>query len=344
LNNLAALRHNDVRAQPNEPKRNMTLAKSGIEKRQRLFDLYSKHFALGDPERREMFVCPLCCTGFTREDCAGKNPRLSLAHFISQKLGGKDSDCTLTCTDCNNGVGTNLEAALVERWKADDFAAGIGTMRAGLSGAFGEISVEYELSPQRRSMSFYGLPERSNPKHSAALHQYLTENSKDTAGEVQFSVTPAYRHQPQLVTAALYHSAYLVMFAYFGYDFVFHPHFTPLRERVAKPDDQNWRSPMFVDDEVARSFPIQQRTAVVFLGKPIAILVVLRLQHKDRRGSKDGRERVVAIALPGLDCPELPTGRQNNLKGGIVPYCPERLLRRGSYLHAAWRQITGMRR
>jgi hypothetical protein len=316
------------------------LAKNRLEKRQRLFDLYSKHFAIGDKDKREIFVCPLCFEPFTREDCAGKEPRLSLAHFIPDKLGGTDSDCTLACTECNNEVGTNLEAALVERWKADDFAAGIGTMGARLSGPFGEISVEYELSHQQKSISIYGLPKQSNPKHSASLHQYLSDTSNDPAGEFEFSVTPAYDHQPNLVKAALYHSAYLMMFAHFGYCFVFHPQFAPLLERIASPDEENWRSPMFVDDEVARSFPMRRRFAVVFLREPEAILVLLRLQHKD--GRKRGLERVLAIALPGLDSPDLPTGRQPTLKGGIVPYKPEVLLRRGSYMHAAWRQIKEM--
>jgi hypothetical protein len=160
---------------------------SGIERRQRLFDLYSAHFALGDEEHREMFVCPLCHTGgFTRADCLGENPRLSLAHFIPDKLGGKPSDCTLTCTACNTGVGTSLESALVERWKADDFASGIGTMGATVSGIFGKITVEYQLFPQRKSMSFYGQPKRSNPRHAASLHEHLSEISKDPAGEFHF--------------------------------------------------------------------------------------------------------------------------------------------------------------
>jgi hypothetical protein len=313
------------------------VAKNGIERRYRLFDHFSRHFATGDPEKREIFLCPLCRSIFRREDCAGQKPRLSLAHSIPQKLGGKSSDCTLACTACNNGIGTQLEAALVERWEADDFAEGIGTMEARLSGVFGEVSVEYELSREQKSMTFYGLPERSNPKHREALHRYLTEMSNDPAAEVHFSVTTAYRHQPQLVQAALYHSAYLVMFAHFGYHFVFHPHFAPLWERIVMPEEENWRSPMFVDDEVARSFPIKQRSGVVFLRRPEAILVVMRLQ---RRG---GRERVVAVALPGLDSPDLPTGRQEHLKGSIVPYHSDALLRKGSYLHAAWRQIKQMR-
>jgi hypothetical protein len=318
------------------------LARTRLERRQQLFDLYSRHFALGDPEKREIFVCPLCHQGFTREDCAGDNPRLTLAHCIPAELGGKYSDCTLTCADCNSSVGTNLEAALVKRFQADDFAAGIGRMRARLSGSFGAINIEYELSHQRKSMSLYGLPERSNPKHLAALQQYLAETSKDPDGEVQFSMTADYRHEPELVQAALYHSAYLAMFAHFGYHFVFHPHFAPLWERIANPGEVNWRSPIFVDDEVARAFPMKRRTQVVFLRQPVAILVQLRLQHKDRRKKIMGRERIIGIALPGLDSPELPTGRQDRLRGSIVPYCPENLLRKGSYLHAAWKYIQRM--
>jgi hypothetical protein len=278
--------------------RSAPVANSGSEKRRRLFDLYSKHLALGEPDKQGIFVCPLCHTGFTGSDCEGDNPRLSLAHFIPRELGGKGSDCTLACSDCNNGVGTKLEAALVERWKADDFAAGIGTIRARLSGSFGTVSAEYELSPQQGSISFFGLPKHSNPTHSAALHRYLTEMSKEAAGEVNFSVTPAYRHQPHLVKAALYHSAYLVMFAHFGYFFVCHPHFEPLWERIANPEEENWRSPMFVDDQVARGFPMKGRAGVVFLREPVAIDGDATVAgHRLRRGVD---RHAKPPAVPGL--------------------------------------------
>jgi hypothetical protein len=318
------------------------VAISGVEKREQLFDLYSKHFSLRDTESREIFVCPLCQTGFLRKDCEGENPLLSIAHLIPEKLGGRLSDCTLACTACNNGVGTNLEAALVKRFKADDFGTGIGELDARLSGSFGEIRITYDLSPAKNSMTFYAQPRRSNPKHVASLQQYLAHSSNGPPSEVQFHVTTAYRHRPHLVKAALYHSAYLVMFAYFGYWFVCHPHFAPLRDRIANPEQENWRSPMFIDDRIARSIPMQQqqRAAVVFLRNPSAILVVLHLQHRDRAKRLVGIERVVAVMIPGLDSPDLPTGKQNGFDGSIVPYSPRKLLHKTSYLHSAWRYIT----
>ncbi len=43
------------------------MANNGLRRRERLFEFFSKHFALGDSEKREVFVCPLCLRIFTQE-------------------------------------------------------------------------------------------------------------------------------------------------------------------------------------------------------------------------------------------------------------------------------------
>ena len=83
--------------------------------RLRLFDLYSRHFSLWEPEYQDIFACPLCERGFCRLSLAGDNPEVNLAHGIPASLGG--TFCTLTCSKCNSRGGTDLGATLagVER-------------------------------------------------------------------------------------------------------------------------------------------------------------------------------------------------------------------------------------
>src|SRR5437868_5949014 len=93
--------------------------------RERLFDDYSERLARVQPEAAGTFICPLCQKPFTQAALSGNNPALTLAHVLPESLGG--SFCTLTCAPCNNDMGSDLEAFLLERFRAEDAMQGVGT-------------------------------------------------------------------------------------------------------------------------------------------------------------------------------------------------------------------------
>jgi hypothetical protein len=65
----------------------------------------------------------------------GENPMLTLGHVLPEALGG--SFCTLSCAPCNNDMGSDLEAFLLERFRAEDALNGIGNLAGRLEGDFG---------------------------------------------------------------------------------------------------------------------------------------------------------------------------------------------------------------
>jgi hypothetical protein len=121
--------------------RRADMGRNGAAERERLFTLYSRQLDRFRVDPPGIFVCPLCRVGVGPETLRGPNPLVSLAHVVPQALGGRHY--TLTCTACNNGNGTRLEAALCDKLRYDDWCVGVGTRPARLTGDFGELGVEF---------------------------------------------------------------------------------------------------------------------------------------------------------------------------------------------------------
>jgi hypothetical protein len=300
-----------------------------MEKRQRPFNRFSGQITLYEPAKEGLFFCPLCMRAFTEDALEGPDPYLSLAHVIPKRFGGRL--CTLTCKPCNNLLGEEKESALFDRLIAEDRSAGFGRVPARMTGPFGEIGIDLQFPSDGRTWSMHEVRERSNPAHLEALHAYLNDLSGGQPREFNFTTTIRYDHRPRQAEAALYQSAYLLMFSYFGYEFVTHSHFAELRERVLHPEESGWKTRIIIPgDDVLAGFMLTRSYAVMFVCQPSAVLVFLRLHPKT------GRDRVLAVVLAGLDTPLLPAGKWERFKGCIAPYSPDQVLKTKFYMRKLW--------
>jgi hypothetical protein len=313
------------------------MAGKGYKKRRRLFDLYSRHIRLYDSDQRDIFWCPLCLDGFRPEALGGPEPALTLAHVIPKSLGGRY--CTLTCKSCNNDNGGHqIEAPLVERFLAEDCMAGAIRQEGRLSGTFGEIGVQFGRSPEQNAWSVFVLAERSNRDCLDSFKKHLFQAKAEGNTAFSMRLTVPYRHQPRCVEAALYQSAFLLMFAHFGYEFVVHPHFAQLREQIRRPGEGTWRTRIFTPtEESVHSLLGTREHAVMFLRNPTAIVTFLRLHPKG------GRQRVLAVVLPGLDDPALPANDWKTFDGGVLPFQPEAVADTRHYMRECWLQTRTAR-
>jgi hypothetical protein len=269
---------------------------------------------------------------YNRRGLDGASPSLTLAHIIPSSLGGKT--CTLTCTRCNNGNGGTIEPLLTERFEAEDWSQGNGQIEARMSGPFGNIGVEWEQSPNGSRVN--GVPRQSNAVDLARFEDYLTQKANDPESVVEFSLSIRHRHEPKRLEAAVYQSAFLLMFSHFGYEFAAHRQYIPLRRRITKYDLESWRTIILdVVEESVEPILGTQNHAVLFHRKPPIIVAMLRMRPRG------GRSRVLGVVLPGPDSELIPEFSSNVVEDGHpVIYRPHLLKTRG-YLRALWRHVQG---
>ncbi|HMC65453.1 MAG TPA: HNH endonuclease [Gemmataceae bacterium] len=299
-------------------------------KRAKLFDIYSNQFTFFRPDITNVFVCPVCFRGFTREQAlSGPDYAVSLAHVIPDALGGRLR--TLTCTACNNDGGSELEAHLVERFRFEDFAAGVGTQRARMVvGPLGSVEVEWENRPAKKAIDLRIIGPQSSPAHVEAIQRRFTELSRQSNGKLSLSLALSYRNYSRHISTALYQSAFLLMFSYFGYDFAGHPNYAPLRERLRNPKNNAWNTPIIGPSD--GMLPKGEKFAVFFQRDPGFIVAIMRFRVKG------GRERVLGVMLPGPHSPSPPKFEVKTFHGAFVHYRPDLFLRSKHPLQTMWRE------
>jgi hypothetical protein len=299
--------------------------------RERLFDLYSRNHSLYPSEHPDTFRCPLCLKVFSRDALTAEPPVVSLAHVIPRSLGGKF--VTLTCTRCNNDNGRAIEADLRERFRLEDWTAGVRQTGARLAGDFGSVGVEFAFDPAENCLDVQVVQGQSDPAHVEELKLSLLAAKYVPWRPVSVTIRGRLRHQPAKVEAAAYQSAYLLLFAYFGYEVVGLPAYWPLCDAVRSPGEAPtglYRLAV-VDEDSFRGGLDGRGYAVAVLKDPRLILAVLRFQPEG------GRSRVLCVALPG---PEGGRTHQFRTRGKIdcdvLDYSPEMLATKPYLLGRTW--------
>lgn len=301
------------------------------DQRERLFTRYSKQFELYEGHSG-IFVCPICRIIFTREALADRPPKVSLAHVVPKALGGKSY--TLTCTPCNNGSGSGKESDLAARLQYEDWRKGVGTRPARISGEFGNVGVELGLSADSSKISFHVIEEQSNKENVASLKNLCERYAEDPNAEFTWQTTYSAPHRPGPVLAAVYQSAYLLMFKYFGYEFAFRDEYEPIRQQVLRPEEQIW--PGRVNVLSPADFPETsggRDTAVVFMQKPTpAIFALLRYRTK-------GGDQVRGVLLPPPGQAKVPQLERGEFEGAVIPYRDEVITRSKGHFPKLWRWV-----
>src|SRR5687768_9580483 len=91
--------------------------------RRRLFAVYSKNLEFFQPLFAGHFACPICGQLFN-EKALEPPLGVDLAHVYPESCGGKYA--TLTCSKCNNRLGTNFDHHVAMEKKLYDALSGKG--------------------------------------------------------------------------------------------------------------------------------------------------------------------------------------------------------------------------
>lgn len=182
------------------------------------------------PEQAEVFACPLCKREFEWEYV---HSDLSIEHVVPSSLGGRLE--TLTCRDCNSGSGHRIDADLAELVNARDFFSGLGdeTRFSNVRIGNGEFNADFHLSQE--SVRLIVRPDNSNPERLAEALGVL-DDSVSTGADIIGSVSTQFRYDSLRARVSVLKMAYLLLFHYFGYGYIFQPGVSQVREQIACPD------------------------------------------------------------------------------------------------------------
>ena len=220
----------------------MNKSRGGIQRTQ-LFNDYSANFTavqrdLAGHNIQDTFLCPLCLKAFGR-DALEKPERLSVEHCIPGRVGGTLATATMTCTDCNNGMGSQLDAQWKRRAEVLGFLTGKSARPTDCVLTVGGIKVRGEWS-----LSIDGLPKsditldakRSNPKDMQAVQAAMQKLLRDPEN-AKFTLSfPWFKERHSRV--ALLRMAFLMMFRQFGYSYILLPCMERVRRQILNPKDK----------------------------------------------------------------------------------------------------------
>ena len=174
----------------------------------------------------DVFRCPLCLRDFNR--VPSLVDKISKEHILSRKLGGRL--VTVTCRNCNNTDGSNLESSLVQQV----------LLEAGIRYPQGEVQFDNSRfqaeSRMARSDDDYNdivvIPKASNPSSVKKVWQSL-EAGNVIGKEIRHNLD--FGFVQRLSEVALIRSAYLYMFWVFGYEYIYDKSAKSIRDLLSDP-------------------------------------------------------------------------------------------------------------
>jgi len=195
--------------------------------REHLFSIYAKNLSIYFPDIVGKFLCPICKKLFSRDDLNCLPPNITRAHIIPRSLDG--TLVTLSCKRCNDKIGYKFEKHLAKEKKIEDILKGKGSLPVRIKTDLGEIGAD--LSYQDSKPFIKHRPGQSNPKSSEKI---IADAIKDWS-KFKFSMKVK-MFNPKKRNVAIIHSAFLMMFYYFGYEYVLSPNAKPVRDLILNPE------------------------------------------------------------------------------------------------------------
>lgn len=215
------------------------MSKKGIG---RYFDRYSENWAAVktelhsrlrvEPDLDDVFICPLCFNKVYTRESINEN-LLSFEHVPPQAAGGQIR--TLTCKDCNNQHGNQLDSHLVKRIAYQAAFTGQSTEPVPAQMTVnGETTLPIDFYP-RQNGNMDVVPVKSMIAKNKRQIDAFTEHLN--ADEVSFQLRMNLPNERR-ADLALVRAAYLWCFSVFGYGFLINPSLRVIRGQINHPSEK----------------------------------------------------------------------------------------------------------
>jgi hypothetical protein len=186
-----------------------------MSQKEDLYKVLSANLEIISDGKYKGFACPLCRKLF----CINQMDKLTIEHSIPKAVGGKPG--TLTCKECNNKLGSEIDASLATSLKMEQFFDGsLGSdVRHQLHTPTGKATVNISLSRDgiELVMDVEMLPKHSNPQQYRNAQKDLGKGGPIMVG---CDIDNTKHFDEYKANLALLKAAYLRMFEFFGYGYI----------------------------------------------------------------------------------------------------------------------------
>lgn len=177
------------------------------------------------PGATDSFVCPLCMGSFKKEDIY--NGDLSVEHVPPKSI--KAVVKTMTCTRCNNTIGTKLQRFMANDVRRKELEAGV------------ELKKPFRAKVQMPGLKFDidivstdGRTWRAvSPMSILPPDLRRKEAAKKIVGTTA-SISLKGIGTKEMLDRAYLHSSYLVLFSLLGYPYIMQPFMEEIRQQIIK--------------------------------------------------------------------------------------------------------------
>lgn len=170
------------------------------------------------------YICPICLRKFSKEQISA----LSLEDAPQDSLGGHK--IAITCKDCNNSCGYDVDIHLVnflKRLDEIDFIEG-STRRIVIPDNGRKINAILEVGINKELKVI--LPQKiNNPQW---LQEHINNIKK---GDVIDIKNQRVDIDMKKASTAILKNAYIILFSHFGYSFLLDNHYDRIREQIKNP-------------------------------------------------------------------------------------------------------------
>jgi len=190
-----------------------------------LFEAYNRSLQIVWPGVTDSLVCPLCMSTFKREDIYNGN--LSLEHAPPKSI--KAVVRTITCTRCNNTIGTELQRFMANDVRRKELEAGVELkkpFRAKVRMLGFQFDTEITFATGRTWHTV--SPLSILPPGMKSL-----EAAEKIAG-TKASISLKGMGSKEALDRAYVHSSYLALFSLLGYPYIMQPFMEEIRQQIIK--------------------------------------------------------------------------------------------------------------
>ncbi len=253
------------------------------EKRKKIFDKFSTHLSELKKEGKlagielkhdSTYICPICSNQFSNADLKAESTNMLTSEDSPPDcLGGKK--VALTCKDCNNRCGHDLDFHLQEAILELDSRELLphSTRKAAIT-VDGE-TVHGEIRVTETSMEISFSEKSNNPT-------VVKEHLKNIVPNKIATVEPKpSRVDPLKFEVALLKSAYILAFAKFGYNLFLDPCYEIVREQLKNPHariypEGFWTKQQFTKEQEGVHFILDEGYQAIFVILPLVTKSTIR--------------------------------------------------------------------